>query len=172
MEAYFAGGCFWCMAKPYDSVPGVSEVVSGYCGGAADDAAYALVKAQKTAHRETVKLTFDPSVVSFAELLEVYFYNIDPFDDGGQFIDRGYSYTCAVYCVDETQRAAAEAMIARVERESGQTVCVSVQPFGAFFPAEDYHQDYAKKNPEAYAEEYRASGRAARDAERAGNEQK
>lgn len=167
MNAYFAGGCFWCMAKPYDTIPGVTQVVSGYCGGSADDAVYEKVKRQETQHRETVCVSYDPAVVSFSDLLEVYFYNIDPFDDGGQFIDRGRSYTCAIYWTDEQQMAAARDFITRVERETGRTVCVSLEPFTAFYPAEDYHQDYARKNPEAYAEEYVSSGRAGRDSLRA-----
>ena len=161
MNAYFAGGCFWCMAKPYDTVDGVSGVVSGYCGGDEADPTYEQVKKQLTGHRETVKITFDESVVSFAELLKVYFYNIDPFDGGGQFIDRGHSYTCAIYCTDGEQRAAAESAIAAIEKEYGKKVCVSVEDFKAFYTAEEYHQDYAKKNPEAYAKEYEESGRAA-----------
>lgn len=88
MEAYFAGGCFWCMAKPYNTVPGVLDVKSGYCGGSEEDAVYERVKKQQTMHRETVKIIFDPAVISFDELLQVYFYNIDPFD-GGKLINGG-----------------------------------------------------------------------------------
>ena len=148
------------MAKPYDEVVGVSEVVSGYCGGDEADPTYEQVKKQLTGHRETVKLVFDPEVITFAELLKVYFYNIDPFDDGGQFIDRGHSYTCAIYCADEGQKNDAEEAIRKIETEYGQKVCVSVEMLGRFWPAEEYHQDYAKKNPEAYAKEYEESGRA------------
>lgn len=161
MEAYFAGGCFWCMAKPYDSVDGVLSVESGYCGGTEQAPSYEQVKKQQTGHRETVKLVYDPERLSFRELLEVYFYNIDPFDGGGQFIDRGHSYTCAVYVTDGEQRRVTEDAIARIEAEYGRQVCVSVEPFERFWRAEEYHQDYAKKNPEAYAEEYESSGRAA-----------
>ena len=148
------------MAKPYDEVEGVSEVVSGYCGGDEADPTYEQVKKQLTGHRETVKLVFDPAVISFAELLKVYFYNIDPFDDGGQFIDRGHSYTCAIYCADEQQKRDADEAIRKIEAEYGQKVCVSVEMLAKFWPAEEYHQDYAKKNPEAYAKEYEESGRA------------
>ena len=161
MEAYFAGGCFWCMAKPYTSVEGVLSVESGYCGGDEADPSYEQVKKQQTGHRETVKLVYDPEKLLFAELLEVYFYNIDPFDAGGQLIDRGHSYTCAVYYTDDEQRRVTEEAIRRVEHDYGRTVCVAVEPFSRFWRAEEYHQDYAHKNPEAYAREFEDSGRAA-----------
>ncbi len=161
MEAYFAGGCFWCMAKPYHTVEGVTSVVSGYCGGSEEDPTYEQVKGQKTGHRETVKITFDPEVLSYAELLQVYFYNIDPFDGGGQYIDRGHSYTCAIYWTDAEQKAQAEKAVRTVAGEYGKEVCVSVEPLLRFYPAEEYHQDYAEKNAEAYAKEYEESGRAA-----------
>ncbi len=164
-EAYFAGGCFWCMEKPYHEIPGVIGAESGYCGGSEADARYELVKAQKTGHRETVRVAFDPDEVSFEELLAVYFYNIDPFDDGGQFIDRGRSYTCAIYYTDERQKSAAEEAIAKIGRETGKTVCVAVEPFSAFYSAEEYHQNYAEKNADAYREERIASGREARGEE-------
>lgn len=161
MEAYFAGGCFWCMAKPYSQVAGVLSVESGYCGGAEEAPTYEQVKKQQTGHRETVKIVYDPEVLSFEELLYVYFYNIDPFDGGGQFIDRGHSYTCAVYWVDDGQRLVTENAIARIEKEYGRQVFVSVEPFERFWRAEEYHQDFAAKNPEAYEREHIQSGRAA-----------
>lgn len=163
MEAYFAGGCFWCMEKPYDRLAGVRHAESGYCGGSEEDASYEKVKHQLTEHRETVRIVFDETEITFDELLKVYFYNIDPFDGGGQFIDRGHSYTCAVYCVDDGQRASVLNAIGRIERESGKKVCVSVEKFSTFYPAEEYHQKYAERNPEAYREEYELSGRASRD---------
>lgn len=163
MEAYFAGGCFWCMAKPYTDLPGVIETTSGYCGGSEPSPTYEDVKHQLTHHRETVRIVFDESLVSFEELLGVYFYNIDPFDDGGQFIDRGRSYTCAVYWANDAQRESAETAVARIGAEYGRTVCVSIEPFDVFWPAEDDHQDYARKNPDAYRKEYEESGRAARE---------
>ena len=150
------------MAKPYNTVDGVTDVVSGYCGGDEADPTYEQVKKQLTSHRETVKIVFDPAIVSFEELLKVYFYNIDPFDGGGQFIDRGHSYTCAVYCTDEAQTAAVSAMIAQIEAQYGRKVCVSVEPYKRFYTAEEYHQDYAAKNPAEYEKEYIDSGRAAR----------
>lgn len=159
MNAYFAGGCFWCMEKPYHLIEGVLSAVSGYCGGTEEQPAYEDVKAQKTMHRETVCVTFDETKVSFAELLEVFLNSIDPFDAGGQFIDRGRSYTCAVYYTDEAQRSVTEKRIAEIERTFKQTVAVAVEPYLRFWPAEDCHQDYARKNPEAYAKELEESGR-------------
>lgn len=159
MKAYFAGGCFWCMEKPYHLIDGVSQAVSGYCGGTEENPAYADVKAQRTMHRETVCVEFDETKVSFAELLEVFLNSIDPFDAGGQFIDRGRSYTCAVYYTDEAQKEITEKRIARIEREFGQTVAVAVEPYLRFWPAEEYHQDYARRNPETYQKELEESGR-------------
>lgn len=161
MKAYLAGGCFWCMEKPYHTVEGVLSAESGYCGGKEADPTYADVKAQRTGHRETVCVEYDETRLSFAALLDVYFENIDPFDAGGQFIDRGHSYTCAVYYGTEEEKRLAEEKIAALERQSGRTVAVALEPLGRFWRAEEYHQDYAAKNPEAYAREYAESGREA-----------
>ena len=159
MKAYLAGGCFWCMEKPYHTVPGVLSAESGYCGGTEADPTYADVKAQRTGHRETVCVEYDASQLSFAALLDVYFENIDPFDADGQFIDRGHSYTLAVYYTDEMQRRETEAALRRLEEESARRSFVSIEPFTAFYDAEEYHQDYDLKNPEAFREELRSSGR-------------
>ena len=159
MNAYFAGGCFWCMEKPYHLIEGVTSAISGYCGGTEENPTYADVKAQKTMHRETVCVSFDENKISFAELLEVFLNSIDPFDAGGQFIDRGRSYTCAVYYTDEAQKSVTEQRIAEIERTFKQKVAVAVEPYLCFWPAEDYHQDYARQNPEAYAKELEESGR-------------
>ncbi len=161
MKAYLAGGCFWCMEKPYHTVEGVLSAESGYCGGTEAAPAYEDVKAQRTGHRETVCVEYDEQRLPFPALLDVYFENIDPFDAGGQFIDRGHSYTCAVYYTDEGQRASAERAFRAASERAGRPVCVSVEPFAAFYPAEEYHQDYADKNPEAFARELEESGRAA-----------
>lgn len=159
MKAYFAGGCFWCMEKPYHTLDGVLSAESGYCGGDEENPAYEDVKHQRTMHRETVCVEFDERKLKFSELLDTYFYNIDPFDAGGQFIDRGRSYTCAVYYTDEAQKRTAEEKIAALEREAGKTAAVAVEPYRKFYPAEEYHQNFAAKNPEAYAKELEESGR-------------
>lgn len=159
MKAYFAGGCFWCMEKPYHLIDGVISATSGYSGGTEEAPSYADVKAQKTAHRETVCVEFDAEIVSFSELLSVFLESIDPFDAGGQFIDRGHSYTTAVYYTDETQREITLTRLAELSARAGKETAVSVEPFLAFWPAEEYHQDYARKNPEAYRRELEESGR-------------
>ena len=173
MKAYFAGGCFWCMEKPYHEIDGVISVESGYSGGDETDATYENVKSQKTLHRETVGIEYDENRLSYGELLRVYFDSIDPFDDGGQFIDRGRSYTCAVYYTDDGQRTAALEKIAEIERlyGNGRKAAVAVEPFRFFIPAEEYHRDYAHKNPEAYAKEYEESGRKDYFADRRKSEQ-
>ena len=158
MKAYFAGGCFWCVTPIY-KLYGVDSVVSGYSGGKEENPAYADVKAQKTGHRETVMLDYDPAKVSFDRLLDVYFENVDPFDAGGQFIDRGRSYTLAVYYTTEEQRSLTDARIRALEAESGKKVFVALEPFTAFYAAEEYHQDYYLKNPEAFEKELIGSGR-------------
>ncbi|MCQ2425138.1 MAG: peptide-methionine (S)-S-oxide reductase MsrA [Lachnospiraceae bacterium] len=160
-EAYFAGGCFWCMEKPYHLIEGVISAESGYSGGKETAPTYEAVKRQETGHRETVKIVFDPGVISFDELLRVYFESIDPFDGGGQFIDRGHSYTCAVYCTGAGQRKTVEEAIKKIEADYRKKVCVSVEDFAFFVRAEEYHQNYAAKNEEAYRTEYEVSGRAA-----------
>ena len=161
MKAYFAGGCFWCMEKPYHMMDGVISALSGYCGGTEEAPAYEDVKAQLTMHRETVCVEFDEERISFAQLLEVFLNSIDPFDAGGQFIDRGRSYTCAVYYTDDEQKTVTERRIAEIERSFGRKVAVAVEPYLRFWPAEEYHQDYARKNPEAYEKELEDSGRLA-----------
>ena len=159
MKAYFAGGCFWCMEKPYHLIDGVVSATSGYCGGKEENPTYEEVKAQRTMHRETVCVEFDENTVSFADLFEVYLNSTNPFDDGGQFIDRGRSYTCAVYYTNAEQREYAEQRLAQLERDTREKAAVAVEPYLRFWPAEEYHQDYARRNPEAYEKELRESGR-------------
>lgn len=159
MKAYFAGGCFWCMEKPFHILDGVISAISGYCGGTEPNPTYELVKSQQTLHRETVCIEFDPEIVSFGELLDMYFNGIDPFDAEGQFIDRGRSYTCAVYYTNPDQRKEAENRISVLEQQSGKKIAVSVETYVKFWPAEEYHQDFARKNPVAYQRELETSGR-------------
>ena len=161
-KAYFAGGCFWCIEPVFESLPGVLGAVSGYSGGVEENPAYEDVKAQRTGHRETVCVEYDDELISFDTLLEAYLGSVDPFDGGGQFIDRGRSYTLAVYCTDEEERLEAEAKLKELEQSSGKSVYVSVEPFQSFYPAEEYHQDYYLKNPEAFQKELEESGRTRR----------
>lgn len=158
-KAYFASGCFWCITPSFQKQIGVRCVTSGYSGGDEENPSYLDVKNQMTGHRETVMVEFNPERISYEKLLAVFLSNVDPFDGGGQFIDRGFSYTLAVYYVDSSQQQAAEAAIAQLEAASGKRVCIALEPFKSFWKAEEYHQDYHKKNPEAFHQELIASGR-------------
>ena len=158
MKAYFAGGCFWCVTPIY-KIYGVDRVVSGYSGGKEENPVYEDVKAQKTGHRETIMLEYDPAKVSYGQLLDIYFENVDPFDPEGQFIDKGHSYTLAVYYASEEERRLAAARIRELEAGSGKKVCVALEPFLSFYPAEEYHQDYYLKHPAEFEKELIASGR-------------
>ena len=157
--AYFAGGCFWCITPTFKEMPGVLDVVSGYSGGTEVNPTYLDVKYQRTRHRETIRIDFDPAQVTFEELLEIFLSSVDPFDPDGQFIDRGHSYTLAVYYCSDAQREAAEAAIRALAEESEQDVYVSIEPFTAFYKAEDEHQDYYLKHPEEFRQELIDSGR-------------
>ena len=152
MKAYFAGGCFWCITPIY-KIYGVDEVVCGYSGGAEKDPTYEDVKKQKTGHRETVELVYDPENVSYETLLEIFLSNIDPFDGEGQFIDRGYSYSPAIFFQTEEEKALAKEKIAALEKSSGRKTGIALEPFTSFYPAEEEHQDFYLKNPEAFARE-------------------
>ena len=158
-SAYFAGGCFWYITPTFREWPGVTNVVSGYSGGDEDNPTYEAVKQQQTGHRETVRIDYDEKQVSFETLFDIFLGGVDPFDAGGQFIDRGHSYTLAVYYLDEAQKTTAEAGIQALEAESGKPVCIAVEPFRNFYSAEAYHQNYDLKNPEAFRQELLESGR-------------
>ena len=126
MRSYFAGGCFWCVTPVY-KMYGVEDVICGYSGGDEENPTYEDVKAQKTGHRETIMLTYDPAKVSYEKLLDIYFANIDPFDGEGQFIDRGFSYTPAIFYSDDTEKTLAEKKIEELEDESGKEVKAKVK---------------------------------------------
>ena len=158
-SAYFAGGCFWCITPTFKEMDGVSDVVSGYSGGTEVDPAYEAVKAQQTGHRETIRIDFEPQKVSFQELLQIFLDSVDPFDGGGQFIDRGHSYTLAVYHTSEDQKNLTLNIINALEQTSGKPVCIAVEQFSAFYPAEEEHQDYYLKHPEEFRQELIDSGR-------------
>ncbi|MCQ2770586.1 MAG: peptide-methionine (S)-S-oxide reductase MsrA [Clostridia bacterium] len=152
-KIYLAGGCFWCIAKPYNEINGVTKVISGYSGGDEINPTYDDVKHQKTMHRETICIEYDEKITSLNEIIDTYFYNVDPFDDGGQFIDRGHSYTLAIYYENDAQKDLAISKMKSIEQKTGKTVCVALEKFKSFWKAEDYHQDYAIKNPEAFEKE-------------------
>jgi len=157
--AVFAGGCFWCVESDFDQVPGVLETISGYTGGTTDNPNYK--NHHQGMHREVVKITYDPSVVSYEQLLDVFWRSVDPTDAGGQFCDRGHSYTTAVYATSEQQLKAA--MESKRDLQQSQVlkkpVIAPIELTQAFWAAEDYHQDYYQKNPLRYKYYRTACGR-------------
>jgi peptide-methionine (S)-S-oxide reductase len=160
MEAIFAGGCFWCVESDFDKVTGVLTTVSGYIGGKTDNPTY--YDHTTAGHREAVRIEFDSNRVSYDELLKIFFRSVDPTDGGGQFCDRGFSYTTAVYAIGDAQLAAAEKAKATAKRELKTDLATEVTAAPAFWPAEDYHQDYYKKNPVRYKYYRNGCGRDAR----------
>ena len=158
-NAYFAGGCFWCIAAVFDALNGVAGVVSGFSGGSEPSPEYEDVKAQKTGHRETVKIIYDETAVDYEKLISTLLANVDPHDPDGQFIDRGRSYSLAVYYETPQEKEIAERLVGSLERETGKTVYVAIEPFSAFYAAEEYHQDYHRKHPSEFREELIVSGR-------------
>jgi peptide-methionine (S)-S-oxide reductase len=150
--ATFAGGCFWCMEPPYDELDGVLATISGYSGGSKTDPTYQEVSAGGTGHAEVVQITYDPAKVSYEELLEVFWRNVDPLDAGGQFCDRGDQYRTGIFVHDEEQRRLAEASKRALEdsRRFEEPIVTEITTASAFYPAEDYHQDYYEKNPIRY----------------------
>jgi peptide-methionine (S)-S-oxide reductase len=149
--AVFAGGCFWCMEAPFDALPGVITTISGYTGGHTENPTYKEVSNGKTGHLEAMQVTYDPIKVSYEKLLEVFWHNIDPFDDDGQFCDKGDQYKAAIFYQDATQKQLAETSKTEVTKKlSNQHIVTTIKPAGKFFPAEEYHQDYYLKNPLRY----------------------
>ena len=157
----FAGGCFWCIEGAFQNMEGVVDAVSGYIGGSEEDAQYLTVSKGKTQHREAVQVTYDPHIISTVELLNTFWASIDPTDAGGQFADRGYQYTTAIYYHDEEQRRIAETSKKALE-ESGLLdgeVVTKIESYSSFYPAEEYHQDYFLKSSDHYERYKQASGR-------------
>ena len=150
--ATFAGGCFWCMEPPYDKLPGVSATISGYIGGRAPNPTYKEVSAGTTGHTEAVQVVYDPKKVTYEQLLEVYWVNVDPTVKDRQFCDAGSQYRTGIFVHDEAQRKAAEASKAQVEKTKPfkEPIVVPIEMATTFYPAEDYHQDYYTKNPIRY----------------------
>ena len=160
--ATFAGGCFWCMEPPFEALPGVVSVTSGYTGGTKTDPSYEEVSAGGTGHAESVEIVYDPAQVSFEKLLDVYWHNIDPTVADRQFCDVGTQYRTAIFVHDAVQRKAAEAARAEVQKKLGVPVKTQIVYAGPFYPAEEYHQDYYKKNPIRYGYYRHGCGRDAR----------
>lgn len=154
MIAYFAGGCFWCIASVYTSIKGVKNVTSGYSGGDELNPSYFDVKNQKTNHRETIKIEYDENQVSYLDLLEIFLSNVDVHDKDGQYIDRGHSYTLAIYYVDDKQKQITLERLSQYNEE----IYVSIEPFKVFYEAEEYHQNYHLKHPKEFNQEMIESG--------------
>lgn len=147
---YVAGGCFWCVEEVYEKVEGVVSVYSGYSGGHIENPTYQEVVLGDTGHIEAAEINFDSSIINEEQLVKILFLNIDPFDEGGQFCDRGYSYKSAFFTSDENLKKIINKYILKIENNHNQKVQTLVLPFKNFYLAEDYHQDYYKKNPIRY----------------------
>ncbi len=160
--AVFAGGCFWCVEADFDKVDGVIETISGYTGGSVDNPTYKQVTRGGTGHYEAVKITYDPSKVSYDDLAAYFVRHIDPTDDAGQFCDKGSSYRSAIFVASQGERADAERALAEAEELLGEDVVTEVLAAGAFWPAEDYHQDYYIRSAVKYDFYRTACGRDAR----------
>lgn len=158
--AIFAGGCFWCVESDFDHVPGVLSTTSGYIGGSTQNPTYYDHTA--AGHREAVRIEFDNARVSYEELVSYFFHSVDPTDANGQFCDRGHSYTTAIYTLGDDELAAATKGKAAAEKELKQPIVTEIAAAPEFWPAEDYHQDYYKKNPLRYEYYRHGCGRDAR----------
>ena len=156
-KATFAGGCFWCMEAPFDKLDGVVSTTSGYVGGKEVNPTYEQVSSGRTGHTEGVEVVYDPKKVSFEKLMDVFWRNIDPTDRRGQFCDRGTHYRPEIFVHDDAQRKVAEASKAAVEKSKtfSGAIVVPITAASVFYAAEDYHQDYYRKNPLRYSQ-YRA----------------
>jgi peptide-methionine (S)-S-oxide reductase len=161
-KAIFAGGCFWCMVKPFDTQPGIISVVSGYTGGHVANPTYEQVTTGTTGHTEAVEITYDPAVISYEQLVETYWQQTDPTDAFGQFADRGDSYRPVIFYANEEQKAIAEKSKAALQNSGrfDQPIVTKIEPAQPFYPAEDYHQDYYKKHSVHYGLYREGSGRA------------
>lgn len=159
--AIFAGGCFWCMVQPFDTLPGIKKVVSGYTGGHVVNPTYEEVCSGTTGHTEAVEITFDPEVFPYKKLVELYWQVADPTDATGQFQDRGDQYRPVIYYNSEEQKETAEKSREDLANSGifDKPIVTQIEPAAPFYPAEDYHQDFYKKNPERYALE-ESGGRA------------
>jgi len=160
-KATFAGGCFWCMEPPFDKVHGVKRTVVGYMGGFKDNPTYKEVSSGKTGHAESIQVTYDPAEVSYAQLLDVFWHNIDPTTKDRQFNDAGSQYRTAIFYHNEEQRSMAEATKENLDAQGvfGKPIVTEITPAGKFYPAEEYHQEYYKKSPLPYKYYRFASGR-------------
>ena len=160
-QATFAGGCFWCIEAPFDKLPGVVSAISGYTGGPEENPTYGQVSSGSTGHLEAVQVTYDPQKVTYRELLDLFWRQFDPTDAGGSFYDRGHHYTSAVFYHNEEQKKLAEASKIALDKSGrfAKPIVTPIHPQMKFYPAEDYHQDYHKKNSSHYNRYRTGSGR-------------
>lgn len=149
-RAIFAGGCFWCMEPPYDKLKGVIKTTSGFAGGFVENPSYEQVTFGDTGHYEVVEILYDDSIITYDELLTVFWKNIDPLDAGGQFCDRGSSYRTAIFVGSDKEMALAQSSKQKIQDQLSGYVMTLVLPVSNFYEAEDYHQDYYLKNPIRY----------------------
>ncbi len=150
-KATFAGGCFWCMEPPFDKLDGVVSTTSGYIGGHKENPTYEEVSSGTTGHAEAIQIVYDPRKITYDQLLEVFWKNVDPTDNGGQFCDRGSQYRTAIFYHDEDQKHLAEhSRQVLIESEGFKRIATEITAASTFYPAEEYHQDYYKKNPVRY----------------------
>lgn len=163
-KAYFAGGCFWCMEEAFEKVEGVVSVVSGYMGGTVANPSYEEVSAGRTGHAESVEITYDPTKVTYQKLLDAFWHNVDPLTPNAQFCDHGSQYRSAIFYSTEDEKRLAEESKSAIEqaKKFPAPIVTQLVPAATFYPAEDYHQDYYKKNPLRYKYYKYGCGRASR----------
>jgi methionine-S-sulfoxide reductase len=163
-KAIFAGGCFWCEETAFEGVTGVISVTSGYVGGQKNNPTYDEVSAGGTGHAEAIQVVYDPTKITYAKLLEIFWHNVDPLDGGGQFCDRGNQYRSGIFYLGEPQRKDAEASKRKLEEQARfkGRIATEIVPASTFYPAEEYHQDFYKKNPIRYKSYRWGCGRDAR----------
>jgi methionine-S-sulfoxide reductase len=158
-RAIFAGGCFWCTEAAFSNRPGIIKVTSGYSGGQLPNPTYEQVSAKKTGHMEAIEIIYNPALIHYDQLLELFWQSIDPTDSGGQFYDRGEPYHTAIFYVNDAQKAAAQSSKEQMRAALKQEIHTKILPASAFYPAEEYHQQYHLKNPVHYNAYKHGSGR-------------
>tara|TARA_B100000965_G_scaffold355771_1_gene333323 strand:- start:1296 stop:1880 length:585 start_codon:yes stop_codon:yes gene_type:complete len=159
-EAYFAGGCFWCMEEFFEKIKGIEEVISGYSGGKTENPTYKEVTYGDTGHFEVAKIIYNKEIISYKEILNLYWQNIDPFDAAGQFCDKGLSYRSVAFYKNQEEKNQIENSIKNIEKRfNGKKVVTFVRQFKKFYPAEDYHQNYYSENFMNYLLYKKACGR-------------
>ena len=171
--AVLAGGCFWCIQPAFDKTPGVIKTVVGYCGGTEPNPTYKLVTSEKTKYRESIEITYDPAKISYEQLLDIYWRQIDPTQADGQFTDIGPSYRAAIFYGNAEEKKIAEASKEKLTRSGKfkKTVVTEILPAMKFWPAEDYHQKYYRENPERFEAFEEGSGRVSFKKEKWGGDQ-